>query len=381
MAAQLPITPAVLRWARLRSGYSIEELENTKQLAKIRLWESEDTSVFPTYNQLETLSNKLKLPIAVFFFPEPPEVPDINKTFRTVESKFLDSLPPRITYLLRKAKVFQLNLSELHSDSAQVEKPITGKFTDQTTNNTTELATQVRNYLGISVQQQTKWKDENEALSAWRKALIAAGVYVFKDQFRVDGYSGFCLFDDRFPIIYVNNTNTKTRQIFTLFHELGHLLLETSGIDLTQNNTDNVESLEANKTEIDCNKFADNFLVPDYEFKHLYQPDNITEQSIEKIAKHFHVSRELIYRKILDRNGITKSEYKKAVSQWTAQIKPKNSSGNFYRSTISYLGADYIQLAFSNFYQNKIDEYQLADYLNIKPKNLEKLEEYYIKEH
>ncbi len=380
MTAQLPITPAVLRWARIRSGYSIEELESKKQFARIRQWECEDSNVYPTYNQLESLADKFKVPVAVFFFPEPPDVPTINKTFRTVETRFIDSLPPRITHLLRKAKAFQLSLSELHTRPLLTESLITRQFANHSTKNFTELAMQVRNYLGITVQQQTKWRDENEALAAWRQALTGAGIYVFKDQFRVEGYSGFCLFDEHFPIIYVNNTNTKTRQIFTLFHELAHLLFQTSGIDFNEYNRDQIEYLESSKIEIDCNKFAANFLVPDYEFEQIYQPTDKSEHSVEQIAKYFHVSRELIYRKILDRNDITQSQYKTAVSQWTAQIKPKTSGGDFYRTIIAYLGSDYIKLAFSNYYQNKIDEYQLADYLNIKHKQLEKFEKYYIKE-
>lgn len=39
------------------------------------------------------------------------------------------------------------------------------------------------------------------------------------------------IYDKVFPLIIVNNSMAKTRQIFTLFHELGHLLFETSGID------------------------------------------------------------------------------------------------------------------------------------------------------
>jgi Zn-dependent peptidase ImmA (M78 family) len=73
-------------------------------------------------------------------------------------------------------------------------------------------------------------------------------VSVFKDAFRVDDYSGFCLYDDEFPLIYVNNSTSKTRQIFTLFHELAHLISHTSGIDTLRN--DFIDRLPDNERKI-----------------------------------------------------------------------------------------------------------------------------------
>ncbi len=75
------------------------------------------------------------------------------------------------------------------------------------------------------------WRNIDEALKEWRQAIYRVGIFVFKDAFREERFSGFSLYDDVFPIIYVNNSAAKPRQIFTLFHELGHLLFHTSGID------------------------------------------------------------------------------------------------------------------------------------------------------
>jgi hypothetical protein len=35
-------------------------------------------------------------------------------------------------------------------------------------------------------------------LKRWREAIFSVGIYVFKDAFRVDEYSGFCLYDEIF---------------------------------------------------------------------------------------------------------------------------------------------------------------------------------------
>ena len=77
--------------------------------------------------------------------------------------------------------------------------------------------------LQISLEDQLDWKDAGQAFKQWRKAVEEVGIWVFKEPFGKDEYSGFSLWDEKFPIIYVNNSMTQERQIFTLFHELGQL--------------------------------------------------------------------------------------------------------------------------------------------------------------
>jgi len=192
----------------------------------------------------------------------------------------------------------------------------------------------------------------------------------------VQNYSGFCLYDDVFPIIYVNNSNAKTRQIFTLFHELAHILFHTSGIDLLTD--DFIQRLpdDAKKIEIICNRFAVEFLVPENDFETALERRPPTEASAEHLADLFHVSREFIYRRFLDRNLISQAEYESASLRWAEQQRTGEGGGNYYYTKISYLGSDYIKLALSHYYQNRIDEAQLSEYLDIKPRNLSTFEEY-----
>src|SRR6266404_2917385 len=133
------------------------------------------------------------------------------------------------------------------------------------------MAEQVRAYLGVSLDAQRSWQDDETALENWREAAFDAGIYVFKDAFREEEFSGFCLYDDVFPIIYVNNSHAKTRQIFTLFHELAHILFHTSGIDLLTD--DFIQRLpdDAKKIEIICNRFAAEFLLPESDFETAFE--------------------------------------------------------------------------------------------------------------
>ncbi|MFZ3326071.1 MAG: hypothetical protein WA231_09335 [Methylocella sp.] len=60
-------------------------------------------------------------------------------------------------------------------------------------------------------------------------------------------------------------------------------------------------------------------------------------------------------------------------------VPEAGSGGNPFWNKISYLGRDYITLAFNQYHQNRIDDVQLAEYLDTKPKNLGTLEEYFSK--
>ncbi|MGA9846203.1 MAG: ImmA/IrrE family metallo-endopeptidase [Roseiarcus sp.] len=374
MPEGIAVNGDVITWARERAGLSPEEA--AQKFPKIAAWEAGTAS--PSYPQLESMADEFRIPIAVFFFPERPNVPRIEETFRTLPDAEFARLPRRIQFLLGKAKAFQLGLHELTQGRNPAERLITRdvEFTARMSADT--MAARVRDYLGVSLDQQTAWRDADEALKEWRQALYRVGIFVFKDAFREESFSGFSLYDEVFPIIYVNNSAAKTRQIFTLFHELGHLLFHTSGIDPLDDVY--VERLPERPRHIEvlCNRFAAQFLLPEAAFEAAFAGQRPTEQMAEMLAGRFHVSREFIFRKFLDRNLITREDYGRAARRWAAQ-KQEGSGGNPYWSKLAYLGRDYVALAFNQYHQNRIDETQLGEYLDMKPKNVGTLEEYFVR--
>jgi Zn-dependent peptidase ImmA (M78 family) len=374
MPEGIAVNGDVITWARERAGLSPEEA--AQKFPKIAAWEAGTAS--PSYPQLESMADEFRIPIAVFFFPERPNVPRIEETFRTLPDAEFARLPRRIQFLLRKAKAFQLGLHELTQGRNPAERLITRDVEFTARMSADAVAARVRDYLGVSLEQQSAWRNVDEALKEWRQALYRVGIFVFKDAFREESFSGFSLYDDVFPIIYVNNSAAKTRQIFTLFHELGHLLFHTSGIDPLDDVY--VERLPERPRHIEvlCNRFAAQFLLPEAAFEAAFAGQRPTEQMAEMLAGRFHVSREFIFRKFLDRNLITREDYGRAARRWAAQ-KQEGSGGNPYWSKLAYLGRDYVALAFNQYHQNRIDETQLGEYLDMKPKNVGTLEEYFVR--
>jgi Zn-dependent peptidase ImmA (M78 family) len=370
---QIPITPSVVTWARARAGYTLDEAR--ADFRQIESWEKGES--FPSYPQLEKLADKFKTPIAVFFFPEPPDLEPISNSFRTMPEPQFDQISRRVRFLLRKAKALQINLAELNDGRNPADRLITRDLAFPVNAPIATMAARVREYLGITLEQQMGWESEEKALENWRYRLYDVGVFVFKDAFREVDYSGFCLYDDEFPIIYANNTTAKTRQIFTLFHELAHLLFHTSGIDKFRD--DYIDALhgDAKKIEILCNRFAARFLVPAEAFEGAFAGLEASRETAALLAHRFSVSREVIYRMILDRNLISQAEYENAVRAWAGEKKP-GTGGDYYNNQIAYLGPRYIGLVFKQYYGDRINEAQLADYLNIAPRNIVPLEEKFL---
>lgn len=387
MSITANITPEVLCWARNTSGYSVDnvvEKLNQRRVNTQTVFDWEQGIKKPTYTQLEKLAKFYKRPLAVFFFPNPPQEDTVAEKFRTLPENYIQTLSPRICFLVRKATARQLDLKEL-KEEGRVDNHL--KMLQNKYSNAEELAKQIRNTINSPIEQQFEWKkgDHDNALKIWRGKLESLGIWIFKDSFQEEDYCGFYLPDQNFPIIYLNNNIPKSRQIFTLFHEFGHFLLSKGGIDF-RSNIENQLTSRHKQEEVFCNTFAGAFLVPD---DSLEINGVINDKTIKNYADKYKVSREVILRKYLNRNLIDNTTYTKKVNQWRDEYneyknkkdKENNkNSGNYYATHNTYLGNKYLELAFSQYYKNRITEYQLANYLGVRLNALPSLEGLMLKE-
>ena len=370
------INPDIVKWARERSGYTVEAIAAflKKDPSIVNDWELGKRA--PTYVQLEKLADKYKRPIAIFFFPEPPEEPNIaeNLALRSSDS---ESLEPRIHILLRQAYARQLSLVELHFGTNPSEKKIFRDLEARSTDSATALAQQTRLYLDITIDTQTSWKTAAEALENWRSSIEEAGIFVFKEAFQDDSVDAFCLVHDEFPVIYLNNSRPAVRQIFSLFHELAHLLLGEN--DVTRG-----ISQESGAIETFCDQFAAEFLVPSDDLETRLTFSVYDDKVIEELANYYNVSRPVILIKLVNRGIYTQNNYWQKINQWTKEHKSRieksgdsnaPSGGGYYNTLATYLGYRFMELAFGKYRQGHCSIEQLAEHLNVKVRHLPQLED------
>jgi len=237
----------------------------------------------------------------------------------------------------------------------------------------------VRKTLGISLDDQLGWKSDDLALKRWREALEALGVFVFKAPFKQKDISGFCLLDADFPLIYLNNSATKTRQIFSLLHELAHLLLNINGISKFESSYINRLPATERRIEQFCNKIAAEILIPSDDFAQQIagfpsNAESVQDYLYANLASRYGASREAVLRRLLDMERVSQSFYEQKAKLWSSQKKAA-SGGDWYASQNTYLSDRLAREVIGRHYRNQISVEQASEFLGIKAKNFAGLEQ------
>ncbi|MCQ3808645.1 MAG: XRE family transcriptional regulator [Acidimicrobiaceae bacterium] len=223
-AKTVPITAEVLAWAREEASLTQTELADRAHLEVdwVRAWENAEAR--PTKGQFSKLVGALKRPSAVFFLSEPPQEAGIPTSFRSAQTlgdhrlgfdearqiRWARRLQELAAWVLRDAHTSQIRLGQYRPS----QDPI-------------RVASDERSNSGISTADQLDWSSPTEAFRAWRSRLEDQGILVMQLSMGKNNIRGFGAWNDYAPMVAVNTAYHPTARIFTLFHEVAHLLTRT----------------------------------------------------------------------------------------------------------------------------------------------------------
>lgn len=374
------ISPTVLQWARVQMGYTVEETASKigVNTEKYKSWESGENK--PTYKQLENLAEKVyKRPIAILLLSQPPFEEKIQKDFRNLSNSEVLSMSPELRLALRKAKRYQYILEEVSNNE---EESLIKNFEITQKESPEKLALRLRNHMNFPLSEQLSWKHE-DAFRNFQKKVESLGVYVFKMKLNFNEARAFCLTGE-FPIIVLNTEDTNNGRIFSLFHELCHILLNTNDLfkDTKKNSIKQYEQIE-----FFCNQFAASFLVPESEFQQwvpLDKKDALSESRIETLAIKFKVSREVIARKLISNKLLNESDFWRMKTNWdriaqaakkkqNEKLKDSDSGINQGIKILYEKGKPYVSKVYDSYAQGIISSSDLSNFLETKLTNIPKI--------
>lgn len=368
----IPINPQILVWARESIGMTVDDVASrmNKEASVVEQWET--GKILPSLAQLENLAYKVyKRPLAVFFMAAPPKEKGIKQDFRTINSQTLSEISPALMLFIRKAKYHQLSLDELYGGSNPANKPLFKHFSLIAGRKSTNYVESIRVAVGYDIAKQISLAKPEDAFNYLREQIANSGIYTF--QYPLKDVRGFCLYDDEFPVIVVNSGDSANAKIFTIIHEMAHLLLKEG--NMFKEFLNGVGS-----HEVFCNWFASEFLLPQkvIENEAVKQQTIVSEESIAYLSKKYKVSKEVVLRRFVDMQMASKAYYRHMKEIWDEEYasqskKPKKDGGpTYYVTHISHLGKPFVRAVLSSFNAGKIDNTQVASYLNIKLNHIQK---------
>jgi Zn-dependent peptidase ImmA (M78 family)/transcriptional regulator with XRE-family HTH domain len=260
------IEPAMLVWARKTASLTQEEaaLALDVPLERLQAWEKEGNDETPTVNQLKRIAERYKRPLSVFYLPAPPKDFQPLRDFRRLPGTGDHRFSVQLAYEVRAA--YERRQIAIEVTQTLDQEPIRFGITARLTDDPEQVGRRIRERLGVSLEQQARWRDPNNAFRGWREAIEQAGVLVFvlsgaHHQIELEEMRGFAIAEQPLPAIVVNGRDRSPGRTFTLMHELAHVVLGQSAIENELEPGDAIPAPER-RIETFCNSVAAAALMP-----------------------------------------------------------------------------------------------------------------------
>lgn len=334
----ISLQPTLLSWARERAGLSVDMLAKKMNVQPKRVTAWEDNGEI-SFKQAEKLAKVTHTPFGYLYLPVPPQETLSIRDFRTVGSEAVRQPSPDLIATIDQAQNIQDWLrSELISRGQEPLSFVGSLSQDMPIE---AAANQIRQSIRFDISRNERnWE---EALRRQIEHIEDTGVLVMRNgvvgvnnrrKLSVQEFRGFALSDTYAPLIFINASDAKGAQMFTLAHELVHIWVGVSGVsnfDKTYADHDDVERF--------CNQVAAELLVPAVELREAWLEAASQEDWLAVLTQRFKVSTLVVLRRLNDRNLIPNStfqqRYQAEQERFQSASDEKTSGGDFYRTQIS----------------------------------------------
>ncbi len=354
--------------------------------ATIAKWLAPDDAAVPTINQAKTLAKALKVPFAGLYMSKEhinfKHLANLRNLRTMPEGIAIDdsALNLAIVDLIRARDFLYTSEEELGLANVPLSLP-----TIPDTAPPTEYARAIREFYGIELEAQFRATSARQFYLYVRQKIESKGIFIHCfTGVEVEAVRGIAIFDEKKPIIGINDDDRYPAKSFSIIHELMHILKRQSTLC-----NDMYSSFTAQGEEVFCNAVAGEVLVPadslDAYLK-AHKLASISLEDIKTIAERFSVSKEVITRRLFDTDHFSKDEYdtfaneirksfemereadKAAQKEGRAQPIPRNMS----REAVDKNSAAICRLLLIGYGEGYFSKQDLSGLLGIKEKHIPK---------
>ncbi len=375
------ITRTMLTWARERLNESRQLLAQKMHIkpAKLEAWE--DGIALPSTRQAQELANKLRIPLGYLYLSTPPvedlPLPDL----RTMANAPIQKPSPDFLDVIYDAFRKQQWYREYLIGESVPKIEFIGKF--NLTENPLKIAADIQATLGIDDELRRNSFTWEQFLTRLIRQAEAARVLVLRNgvvgnntyrKLDIQEFRGFAICDDIAPLVFINGSDYKTAQIFTLVHELVHLWVGQSGIS----NPDYMLRPDQQSNQIDqlCDNVAAEVLVPRDMFVAKWDDLREIDYNLNQLAASFRVSSFVILRRGYTLDIISTSTFHSKYNELLTKVKPKraDSGGDFHNLLRSRNSPTLTNTLITGVAEGTVSPPQAARLLNVRIGSLHNIE-------
>ncbi|MDI7267387.1 MAG: ImmA/IrrE family metallo-endopeptidase [Myxococcota bacterium] len=366
----------VLRWARESAGLDLRTAAKRLKVKPDTVAAWEGTGAKFSVVRLREIARVVKRPIAALLLANPPAEPPGPTDFRTVPESERKPLSPRTILALRRARRVQRLAQEL---GAALDSPARPQLEPLSlTDDPVAAAATLRRSLGVTFDEQRSWRSASDALRGWSQAVESRGVLVVQASIAVEEIRGVSLGDLQPPVIVVSTKDRSTARCFSLFHELGHLLLASPGMcdpfSVESAASGEVEAQGVRRIETFCNRLAGSVLVPEADLRTIVggrtDRDSWSDEKLRATADVFKVSREVLLLRFVSLGWASQDFYNHKSQEWREAARDAKSRGGHApkpeRKCLRNNGRTFVALTLEAHERGAITRRDVGDYLAVQ---------------
>lgn len=371
------INHEMLKWAREETPLELNSIcTRIKDITEEEIIKWESGEEFPSITNAKKLANLYDIPFAALYLTEVPPSSKIEYVDRrSLSTSHLEGISYELWKEIRYFKSCResmLSMIDNEYDAASIPR-------FEKNDDFEKMIEKIREYFEIETPLKNKTAFGNNVFSYFRRKIERKGILVFQiSGMEVSQIRGISLNYEIFPIIAVNKKDSERAKVFTMFHELAHLIRRTSAlcsVDLSETN---------DSEEKKCDKIAGNILVPKDKIESL-KSDNIDNDKIENLANRFGVSTFVILKRLYDMGKISNSFYKSKYEELYSNFmenkeniekRKKNSEVRIPHHTkfLSTNGNLFPSIVINAYYEGRISLGEVCKTLNLKTKHIDMIE-------
>lgn len=377
----IDVASGVLTWARESIGLPLEVAAKRLGIKPATLAAMEEGSRPIALAKVRQMAKLYDRPLIAFFLPGPPHEEELLPDFRVIHDGESRAWSPALTRAFRRAvgqREVMLSLTSSEDSEEQIPEVF---LTLNLRTNPEEAAQSVREWLEPPTLRSNNPYDH---LSAWINQVEERGILVTQmSDVPIEEARGFSIGRYPLPVIAINGAEPPRGKLFTLVHEVAHILLHRSALCDLEDAEASSAGPEGRHLEWYCNSVAAAVLMPRRAVMEAVGTRNAgrdtswSDDDLKVLAGGFGVSAEAMLVRLITLDLASREDYRQRRPAFLAQYRAQRSTSSgflpYYTKQVRNMSRRYIGVVWRAYERGEVSDPDLSTYLNTKPENVGKL--------